>query len=85
MKLPMIVAALAMLAAVAAHAERRVALIIGNGAYANVAKLPNTTRDAEAMEATFHAAGFELVEAAPPLHRQELVVGRGPNRPTHGE
>src|SRR5262249_43194501 len=53
MKLPMVVAALAMLAAVAARAEHRVALIIGNGAYANVAKLPNTTRDAEAMEATF--------------------------------
>jgi hypothetical protein len=63
MKLPMVVAALAMLAAGAAHAERRVALIIGNGAYAHVAKLPNTTRDAEAMEATFHAAGFDLVEA----------------------
>jgi uncharacterized caspase-like protein len=45
-----------------AEAQKRVALIIGNGAYANVSKLPNPTRDAAAMEALFRKAGFEVVE-----------------------
>src|SRR5215831_4775009 len=39
-----------------AHAEKRVALVIGNGAYANAAQLPNPPRDAEAI-ASFIAVG----------------------------
>ena len=47
-----------------AHAEKRVALVIGNGAYANVPKLNNPTNDAAAMEIMFRAAGFETVVRA---------------------
>jgi formylglycine-generating enzyme required for sulfatase activity len=49
--------------ATSAQAEKRVALVIGNGAYAKVGKLPNPTRDADAMEALFRKAGFDVVEA----------------------
>src|SRR5882724_12795593 len=45
-----------------AHAEKRVALVIGNGAYSKVGKLSNPTRDAAAVEALWKAAGFDAVE-----------------------
>jgi hypothetical protein len=45
-----------------AEAQKRVALVIGNGAYASVGKLPNPTRDAAALEALFRKAGFDVVE-----------------------
>jgi formylglycine-generating enzyme required for sulfatase activity len=45
-----------------ANAEQRVALVIGNGAYAKVGKLPNPTRDAEAVSALLRTAGFDAVE-----------------------
>ena len=46
----------------AALAEKRVALVIGNGAYLNVGRLSNPARDADAMEALFRAASFDVVE-----------------------
>ncbi len=45
----------------ATDAERRVALVIGNGAYRAVARLDNPTRDAEGVAAALRKAGFELV------------------------
>src|SRR4051812_28749721 len=45
----------------ASHAERRVALIIGNGAYKNVPKLPNPPKDAKAMASLLRNLGFEVV------------------------
>jgi Caspase domain len=53
---------LAMLLPAAGKAEKRVALVIGNDAYAKVEKLSNPTRDADAIEALFRKAGFEVVE-----------------------
>jgi uncharacterized caspase-like protein len=47
-----------------AHAEKRVALVIGNGAYANVPKLNNPANDAAVMETMFRAAGFDTVVRA---------------------
>ncbi len=44
-----------------AHAERRVALVIGNSAYQHADRLPNPTRDAAAMAKRFEEAGFEVV------------------------
>ncbi|HXW27275.1 MAG TPA: caspase family protein [Xanthobacteraceae bacterium] len=52
-----------------ALAERRVALVIGNSAYRNVATLPNTLNDANAMAALFRKAGFDIVDT-----RQDLGV-----------
>jgi uncharacterized caspase-like protein len=45
----------------AALAEKRIALVIGNGAYRSVANLPNPPRDAAAMGELFKAAGFDEV------------------------
>lgn len=44
-----------------AHAEKRVALVIGNGAYTNTARLPNPKNDAEDVSAALGRAGFETV------------------------
>jgi hypothetical protein len=58
-----ILALLAVLLATApALADKRVALVIGNGAYAKVGKLPNPSRDAAAVEGMLKAAGFAAVQ-----------------------
>ena len=44
-----------------ALAQKRVALVIGNGTYTKVARLNNPKNDAAAMEAMFNAAGFSSV------------------------
>ena len=44
-----------------AHAEKRVALVIGNGAYKTVANLANPSRDAIAIGDLLTAAGFDDV------------------------
>ena len=46
----------------AAKADRRVAFVVGNGAYRNVAQLPNPPVDAKAMAAVLRNVGFEVVE-----------------------
>ncbi len=51
-----------MLLASGAEAQKRVALVIGNGDYGKVGKLPNPTRDASSVEAMLRAAGFDAVE-----------------------
>jgi uncharacterized caspase-like protein len=50
------------LTATAANAERRVAFVVGNGAYKNVAPLPNPPIDAKAMAGVLRNVGFEVVE-----------------------
>ena len=44
-----------------ASAQKRVALVIGNGTYTKVARLDNPKNDAAAMEAMFKAAAFTSV------------------------
>jgi len=46
-----------------ALADKRVALVIGNSNYVNVARLPNPENDATAVAALFRNAGFDVVEA----------------------
>lgn len=46
-----------------AHADKRVALVIGNSAYQKVAKLPNPVNDATAVAGMLKSAGFDLVES----------------------
>src|SRR5438128_11599401 len=48
--------------ATAAKAEKRVAFVVGNGAYKNVAQLPNPPVDAKAMAGVLRNVGFEVVE-----------------------
>src|SRR5689334_7140571 len=45
-----------------ALADKRVAFVVGNGAYKNVAPLPNPPVDAKAMAAVLRNVGFEVVE-----------------------
>src|SRR5450631_3865529 len=51
-------------AASAANAEKRVAFVVGNGTYKNVAALPNPPIDAKAMAAALRNVGFEVVEGS---------------------
>src|SRR5450756_1699586 len=51
-----------MFSADAAKADRRVAFVVGNGAYKNVAQLPNPPVDAKAMAAVLRNVGFDVVE-----------------------
>ena len=46
----------------AAMADKRVAFVVGNGAYQNVAALPNPPIDAKAMAALLRNVGFDVVE-----------------------
>src|SRR5438445_5022516 len=48
--------------AVSAHAEKRVAFVVGNGAYKSVAQLPTPPIDAKAMAGVLRNVGFEVVE-----------------------
>ncbi|MGP0093473.1 MAG: caspase domain-containing protein [Xanthobacteraceae bacterium] len=43
------------------HAEKRVALVIGNGAYANAPRLTNPHNDAEDVGAALKRSGFETI------------------------
>jgi uncharacterized caspase-like protein len=46
----------------AARADRRVAFVVGNGAYKNVQQLPNPPIDAKSMASVLRNVGFEVVE-----------------------
>jgi hypothetical protein len=45
----------------ASHADKRVALVVGNSAYQNVGQLPNAAHDAGAIGALFKVMAFDLV------------------------
>src|SRR5215468_803521 len=63
-----IVAALLLLAATAsAHAEKRVALVIGNSAYQHARTLANPANDARLMSDTLLSLGFFVVGGGPKL------------------
>jgi uncharacterized caspase-like protein len=46
-----------------ALADKRVALVIGNGAYQNATQLPNPPRDADAIAELFRIGGFDVVQS----------------------
>ena len=48
----------------AALADKRVAFVVGNSAYKNVAQLPNPAIDAKAMARVLRNVGFDVVEGA---------------------
>jgi tetratricopeptide (TPR) repeat protein len=53
---------------------RKVALIIGNGAYRNVQPLPNPPRGARLIASTFRDLGFATVTLAPDLSRDKFFA-----------
>ncbi len=63
---------LTLLAGQPALAEKRVALVIGNSAYRNVAKLSNPANDAAAVAGMFKSAGFDTVDSRLNLNANEM-------------
>lgn len=63
---------LSLLSGEPASAEKRVALVIGNSGYQNVARLDNPANDASAMSAVLKGAGFDLVESRRDLNTSEM-------------
>ena len=58
-----------------ALAQKRVALVIGNGNYQNVPQLPNPTRDAEAVANLLRIkAGFDIVHVHNDLRSQDFML-----------
>ncbi len=57
-----ITAAAFLISANAALAEKRVAFVVGNGTYKNVAALPNPAFDAKSMARVLRNVGFDVVE-----------------------
>ena len=55
-----------------ALADKRVALVIGNSSYRNVAKLSNPANDATAVAAMFKSAGFDSVDSKLDLNANEM-------------
>jgi len=58
----------------AAGGTRKVALIVGNGAYRNVQKLDNPPRDARLIADTLRGLGFQTVTLAPDLTRDQFFA-----------
>ena len=54
-------ALVALMAVLPAHAERRVALVIGNSNYKNTVELTNPSNDATDMAAALRSLGFEVI------------------------
>jgi uncharacterized caspase-like protein len=52
-----------------AFAGKRVALVLGNSAYQNVAPLPNPVNDGAVIAATLTQAGFDVVDSAAETRR----------------
>jgi uncharacterized caspase-like protein len=73
-KLFRLILAAALLLAVCrpALAEKRVALVVGNSAYQNVATLPNPVNDGAVMAATLKDAGFDVVDSRHDLSAIEM-------------
>jgi uncharacterized caspase-like protein len=58
------------------QADRRVALVIGNSAYQNVAPLRNPAHDAPLMAETLSAVGFELIGGKALLNADKATLER---------
>ncbi|MBR0990820.1 caspase family protein [Bradyrhizobium japonicum] len=66
-------AAAAVAASESPSGERRIALVIGNSAYENVAALPNPVRDANLVADVLRLTGFEAVTLLTNLRKDALV------------
>src|SRR6202047_973962 len=55
-----------------AHAEKRVALVVGNSAYKNAPPLPNPVNDGAMIAATLKNAGFDVVDSRSDLPALEM-------------
>jgi hypothetical protein len=67
-----LLAAMLLLVCRPALAEKRVALVLGNSAYQNVAPLPNPVNDSAVIAATLKDAGFDVVDSRHDLPALEM-------------
>jgi uncharacterized caspase-like protein len=67
-----LLAALLLLVCQPAFAAKRVALVLGNSAYQNVAPLPNPVNDSAVIAATLKDAGFDVVDSRHDLPALEM-------------
>jgi hypothetical protein len=74
-------AALLLLVCQPAFAEKRVALVLGNSAYQNVARLANPVNDGAMIAATLKNAGFDVVRSVT-ISRPPRPVARCATSPT---
>ncbi|MDB5384123.1 MAG: hypothetical protein JWO26_3755 [Rhodospirillales bacterium] len=74
--LPSVVATRVVTAQPNAEGGRRVALVIGNGAYRNVDRLTNPVNDARLMAQTLRGGGFRLVGDGPQLDLDKRRLDR---------
>src|ERR1700726_2032889 len=73
LKLPgLLLAAALLLVCQPAHAEKRVALVLGNSAYKNAPPLPNPVNDGAMIAATLKNAGFDVVDSRSDLPALEM-------------
>jgi formylglycine-generating enzyme required for sulfatase activity len=72
--LPVLLAGL--FSAPAFAADKRVALVVGNSAYRNVARLDNPANDAQLLADTLRALGFTLVGGGPQLDLDKTAFDR---------
>lgn len=68
----------------AAHAERRVALVIGNSAYEHTASLANPKNDADAVAASLERLGFEVLKGLDTNIHQMIGLVRDFSRALEG-
>src|SRR5689334_14444044 len=59
-----------------ALADRRVALVIGNSSYQNVARLDNPRNDARLIAETLRGLGFTLVSGGPQIDLDKPALDR---------
>jgi uncharacterized caspase-like protein len=73
LKLPgFLLAAALLLLCQPAHAEKRVALVLGNSAYQNAPPLPNPVNDGAMIASTLKNAGFDVVESRSDVSALEM-------------
>jgi hypothetical protein len=72
-------AAVLLATVIPAHAEKRVALVVGNSAYRTVPPLTNPVNDAKLIAETLQSLGFELVGGGAQLLSTSLASRRSSN------
>jgi uncharacterized caspase-like protein len=72
--LPAVIALLSLLSISPASAEKRIALVVGNSAYQNIARLDNPRNDATLMADTLSSLGFALIGGSAQLDLDKAAL-----------
>ena len=72
--LPAVIALLSLLSVSPASAEKRIALVVGNSAYQNIARLDNPRNDATLMAETLSGLGFTLIGGSAQLDLDKAAL-----------